>query len=377
MMRFRPILSMIVAGLGLSGCVTTRQPPLQAINAPAIENVQLELKRQLAVYIARARAARKAEASAPKVPTWCGDGSIDYEVVSVKVDLTIARDDTRSAKAGLKIPMVGGSIGPNASGNSMTSNTQELEYNLYMLPDEFQPDELNTIPTDTKAPIADIMMAEREALIKAAQRTNSNTSPQPCLTNFDKDKTDAATSTITIGLKLTDEGSAGVDVDLGIVSFGATTDTKSSSGNTIAVTFRQAGLPKTVAFKPCSKEHPKWACPNPADPDPKGQATPAGMKTVVVLPVGQVKDILRGNPIDIDRLFGDKAPSTEPIPPAAALGTKARAKPKAKPGKGQTSKAAVTTGTMSGKQASPVPANCSTGRQTGVLNCPKTQGADK
>lgn len=141
-----------------------------------------------------------------------------------------------------------------------------------MLGDDFQSPGLQDVvydPKDPTTPIARIMLEEREALIQAASRKKYPT-PQPCFTNFDPHKQLDPQNTITIGLKITDDGAAGIDVDLGFLTFGASTEAKASGGNTIAVTFRQRDLTGKTVIVPCTKNKNRACTSEPGD-DPKDQ----------------------------------------------------------------------------------------------------------
>lgn len=264
----------LACALALGGCVGTPPPSLQAIDRSAIEIVQAEIKRQIGVYLAKAEQRRRQPAG-PAVARWCGDGSIDYDVVSVKVDLATTDMTNNSANAGLKIPVLTGgkgSIGPSVSTSRTVTNSQELVYTEYMLGKQYQPAELMALPPDTSkpSPIADLMDAQRTALIDAAIKVD-HPYPQPCFTNFDPSDPSKPQSTVTIGVKFESDDNGGIKVDLVVLSFGASVERKGSFANTITVTYGQRGLTKDSFIADCA---PDDKSPCVWEPEPKLKPAP-------------------------------------------------------------------------------------------------------
>ncbi len=266
----------VVAILGMTGCATNGRMQVQAIDRPAIEKAQAEIKRQVGVYFARAHEARlRASAGgAVKPDRWCGDGNIDYDVASVKVDLLTTTDQTNSIGGGLKIPVFGGAGNPSTSTKRAISNTQQLTYTLYMLADRYQPAELRGLGSraeDRPAPVADVIMAQRDALRNVTLKSRY-ADPQPCFSNFDPDAPRDPQSTLVIGITFSHEGVNGVKLDLGVVSLDASTERKASFGNTITVTFRQRDLTKASKIGPCSNDGTKPCVYDPIEGPAAGQA---------------------------------------------------------------------------------------------------------
>lgn len=251
----------VLGAVSLGGCVTTGRLPVQAIDRPAIEKAQAEIKRQIGIYFSRAHSARMQAAGqdATRPARWCGDGSIEYDVASVKVDLLTTEERSNSVEGGVKIPVVSGSADPSASGKRGVSNTQQLTYTLYMLDDRYQPPELTApspVPDQRDAPLADMIMAQREALLNTTLRS-IHADPQPCFTNFDPDSPRDPKTTLVIGVTFSKAAGGGIKVDLGLVSFGFAQERKANFGNTVTVTFRQRNLTKDSRIGPCPKDASK------------------------------------------------------------------------------------------------------------------------
>ena len=264
-----------VAMLCATGCTTAGRLQVQAIDRPVIEQAQAEIKRQVGVYFVRALEARQRALAggAVRPERWCGDGNIDYDVASVKVDLLTTTDRTDSVGGGLKIPVFGGSGAPSGSTKRAVSNTQQLTYTLYMLDDRYQPAELRMSggrAEDRPAPVADVIMAQREALRNVTLKSR-HADPQPCFSNFDPDAPRDPQSTLVIGITFSREGANGIKLDLGVVSLDAGTERKASFGNTVTVTFRQRGLTKASRIGPCPDDATKPCVYDPIEGVAAGQ----------------------------------------------------------------------------------------------------------
>jgi hypothetical protein len=113
----------VLALLSTIGCA--QQPPINAIDARAIGDVQAEIKHQVGVYMNAAKNYQPSIVvkkngqdqvvllSNDPAAFWCGRGNIGYNISNVKAELTTALDTTTEGKIGLKIPVHLVTIGPS------------------------------------------------------------------------------------------------------------------------------------------------------------------------------------------------------------------------------------------------------------------------
>jgi hypothetical protein len=100
------------------------------------------------------------------------------------------------------------------------------------------------------APIAEVLLSLREALINGAKKSPSSKGPQPCFTDYNPDKPAAdAGNTFKLGLSFTTDATGGLEIKVGILDLTATTEWKGTTGNTLTVSFVQRGLAKLQRAK--------------------------------------------------------------------------------------------------------------------------------
>lgn len=241
------MLLVCAAACLLSGCVTS--PMRQALDEQAIGKVQAEIKRQVGVYIRRAH---EPDPAAKDGPFWCGNGQIDFDIANVKADLTTTFEHVSGVSVGLKIPVSVVTLGPSAAVKQDVTNTEELVYNLWPLQaarpsadsmtGPVKPDELDG------APIAQVLLALRHALIVSAQK--SSPGPQPCFTDYNQDKPAADPgNTFKVGLTFVTDASGGLDIKVGILDLSGSVEAKGTTGNTLTVSFVQRGVAALQAAK--------------------------------------------------------------------------------------------------------------------------------
>jgi hypothetical protein len=221
----------------VAGC-STPPPPRQAIDAAAIGKVQAEIKRQVGVYI---RAAQKPDEAA-QGSFWCGTGKIDFDISTVKAELTTTIETIGSASLTLKIPINVVTLSPSGSVKRDVTNTEVLDYNLWLFESKRQSPELlgKTVTADelNGAPIATVLLALRHALIASAQR--SQPGPQACFTDYSPDKPAADPgNTFKLGLTVLTDTTGGLEIKVGIIDLTASQEYKGTTGNTLTVAFVQ------------------------------------------------------------------------------------------------------------------------------------------
>lgn len=246
----------------LVGCASQR---LQPINVTAISAVQSEIKRQIGIYMLASREPTiKINDVKKPIPDsrdayWCGSGAINFDISSIKAELTTTLDSSSGLKVGIAVPFTGGSVSPSAGLTHETVDSQVLDYNLWPLPWENQNSEFTNIkkpdPSDKddkdilSAPIAQVLLALRSALIQSAMKCDYSTgpckekSPQPCFTDYNLDKPAGdAGDLFKIALSITNDTTGGILINVGPITFGATGEAKSMTGNTLYVSFIQRGV---------------------------------------------------------------------------------------------------------------------------------------
>jgi hypothetical protein len=284
--------------LTLSACSSQ---PLQPIDVSAVGAVQSELKRQVAIYIGVVKNLAEGKnddgpavfvngkpVRIPKHDFWCGTGSIDFDISAVKAELTTTLDTTNAAKFGLSAPITIGqpgtaakqtsggkqiaAVGQTAGANQgstgsptfgqsrETVNAQTLDYNLWPLPIERQGSlwggEMPTESEIASAPIARVLLDLRNALILSSAMYDYSTdpptpkSPQACFVDYNPDKPSADPGDLfKIALTITGDRTVGVSINVAPLTLTPTGESKSTTGNTLFISFVQRGVKEIQKLK--------------------------------------------------------------------------------------------------------------------------------
>jgi hypothetical protein len=238
--------------LAVSGCADQQQ----VVDISTVPQIQADLKRQIGIYIA-AVAAREADLKAhpdDQAVYWCGNGSLDFQITSVKLDLTTSLDKSDTISGSATVPLVSGSVGPAVSGVNDVANSQELTFTEYAFNPAAQPDEVRNLSFTDKdlasAPIAQSLLSLRNGLIAAARKSPMGAKgPQACfagvpietlLKDADPAKAGAADSgnSFKLGVTITNSASEGITLKLGVVNLGNTLAQKMVTSNSITVGFK-------------------------------------------------------------------------------------------------------------------------------------------
>jgi hypothetical protein len=256
----------------LAACQTA-PPKRQALDTAAIAAVQGEIKRQVGVFM---REAAKHPAGESK-DFWCGTGHIDFDISQVKAELTTTLETIKNTSAGLKIPWGAVEIDPSGSVKGDATNTEVLDYNLWPLEMERQTALMGSGVLDQKpAPIADVILALRDALINSAKKTAPG--PQPCFTDYDPAKPGSdAGNTFKLGLSFVSDKTGGLEIKVWILDLTNTAEWKSTTGNTLTVSFVQRGLAKVQRARDAVDSECKY--PKRYDDHPCQDALAAYKKT--------------------------------------------------------------------------------------------------
>ena len=258
-----------LASMLVAGCAG-HTPPLQVIDVHAIGAVQTEIKRQVGVYLAAAKAGPRVNVNGVMVPIsqidpehrtfMCGAGAIGFDISSIKAELTTTTDTTTDLKAGLSIPVDIVTLGPSGEAKREALDTETLDYNLWPLPESRQNPDVYTQGISDEdvrnAPIARALRDLRDALISGALMydlsgpTPQQRRPTACFTDYNPDKPSGDTGDIyKLGLSITNDVSGGISIKVAILTFGATGEAKSTTGNTLTVSFLQSGVQTLQALK--------------------------------------------------------------------------------------------------------------------------------
>jgi hypothetical protein len=225
----------LACGVFLFACSST-PPKRQALDIAAIAKVQGEIKRQVGVYI---RSAANHPAGDPK-DFWCGTGHIDFDISQVKAELTTTLETITNQSGSAKITWGAVEIDPSGSVKGDATNTEVLDYNLWPMSDQGAL-LAATVQDEKPAPIAEVILSLRDALIASAKKTAPG--PQPCFTDYDPGKPSAdAGNTFKLGLSFVSDKTGGLEIKVWVLDLTNTTEWKSTTGNTLTVSFVQRGL---------------------------------------------------------------------------------------------------------------------------------------
>lgn len=196
-----------------------------------------------------------------KSPILCGTGDIGFDITSIKVALTITDETIRDPNlSGKTTGFV--TFKPKAEAKTAVTNTQELDYTLWPVDLEVAK-ELRTTPSQEdfdRAPIAKALKSFRDGLIRGSQvpavdkkypgAADGKFVPaldrklwQPaCFTDYNPEKpSDDSGFQFKLGLTFVNDQTYGFEISLWLLDFSNSTENKSSTGNTITVTFVQSG----------------------------------------------------------------------------------------------------------------------------------------
>lgn len=254
-----PLLLLSLAGCGV------QQPP---IDIAAISAVQNKIKQQLLVYmLAAEKRPIKVRLDGPDGPEtnlrdltpeqrrkyfWCGDGSIDYDIKSIKAQLQTSLVQSVGGSIGFTVPVP---IAPSGtfSFTRQAMNSQTLDFTQWAIPYGMQSDALHNEPPPTDeeiraAPIALVLLNLRYAQIGAALKVDPLTGlnrngPEACLTNFNLAKpSEDPKNTFTLALTVSVQANGSVSVGVAAAKIGVSGGGSTTTGHTLTVTFAQRDL---------------------------------------------------------------------------------------------------------------------------------------
>lgn len=228
----------------LTGCPSTATR--LKIKPPQLQAVQIDLKRQLGVYLAE-RAKRKP----PVGPLDCGKGDIDFMVTTVTMDLKTTIEWTRGVGGKGTVGSPIAVLLPSATGTH--ENSQHLTFTQTLMPPALQDpalfDPKNVALLEQKpSAIADAIFALRDGLVAAAMRAPDG-SRLPCMTIVAGDAKDQG-GTFVIGITVSSDLSG--SITLGALDWGPMLERKASNENALTVTFVPVSTNLPVAVPPAN-----------------------------------------------------------------------------------------------------------------------------
>ncbi len=254
------LVSIFIGATLLTACASAENVPT-VINAGYISQVQQDLKSQVGQYNAAVQYYRAHRDQDPAFAGGgaftCGDGSIDFDVTSIKVDLATTADDTAKANGSVSLPIY--SLSPTGAVSHEVTNVQELIYVQW--PDELKGVDASYLPPtrETLRPIAGMLMTLRDGLIAGA-RSGKSGAPVQCFRDFDVAKLGDAPHSYKMGVTVVNDSQFGISLKLAILSLGASGESKNTDANTITVSFKQSDLPNidnTPTIVRCAKDRSK------------------------------------------------------------------------------------------------------------------------
>ena len=246
------VLAVALSAL-VSGCASLQAPT--PIDQRGVAQVQLELKRQIGVFmqldaadnLARAAelwtaAQTQAGREAYEKRFWCGIGDVDFKIDSVKVEMLTSTETTKTLSAKF-------SIFANLSAASTDANSQDLQFSLGLSAHQPNITPLTGLTADQRAalvsgaPIAAVLLNTRDGFIAAARKNPGDDLRQiamPCFADLTDGKQNGSHS-VKIAADVTRTGEAST-ITLTSVALGPALDIKSGSNTSIEVSFSHQPL---------------------------------------------------------------------------------------------------------------------------------------
>lgn len=260
----RKLLGNALIGLAvIGGCATTQFNRVEPVSRTATQAVLAEVKRQLSVYTAYQRY-RYPSVIASSSTRVCGNGLIGFDITDAKLELLTTTEGTAggSVAVGATPVAAGVTLGGGASASRVTTDSQTLTFNSEVV--------LSSKAVDYKvgmlknAPIAQAMVNLWDAGLGVG-----NDPSDVCL----KVKK-AETNTYKISIQIVDDGKGNVAVGLGPASLTANGELKSTTGNTVTVTYAPHDFHKPFPRRPHASApgDPNGANTLELDPGTKGAA---------------------------------------------------------------------------------------------------------
>lgn len=239
----------------LGSCLWDERPA--KIETVSVSEVQSEIKYQVGVYMLAAQL--PVFVNINKIPTvvsgnpeffWCGDGSLNFDIASIKVELRASVDTTAGATVGLSIPVPLITVGPSLSLKGEGKNETTYDYQIWPVDFAEQTDFKQTsLASDAvgKSAIAQALLSLRQGMVEAALNvdpsTGSRRPPQPCFTAFNPNDPKAELGdTVKFALDFTRTVNGSVTIKIAALSVGPSASQVSVTGHTLTAVFVPSAL---------------------------------------------------------------------------------------------------------------------------------------
>ena len=177
---------------------------------------------------------------APVVGPGCNHAQgLDLDITQVKLELTTTDIQTAGLNGSVGIPITPIIVTPGAGYTNTTNNTQKLDFTEFLISHQsYTPD-----PAGTTAGLIARQLINLHAALVAGATTSPCYSPVDPSAPVEPGKpTKPQAQTYEIGFTVTGDLTVNPKISLGtILSVGANYEDKSTSGNTLTVTFSQVG----------------------------------------------------------------------------------------------------------------------------------------
>lgn len=236
------VLAGTIVAFMIGGCAPVGQRAV--ISGSAIGETLAEVKKQTTAYLGYQAYMREHPKQDPALQGpdgkalsfVCGEGKADFNIRSIRMELTTENTEGMRAGVGPIVALVPGAIAPIASVSSGRTETQKLSYNWYPVRDQkiFPLSELSE----------DLPIAVTLANLRA-QVLDASSKPGACFYAYDPNDPDRDPGhSYIIGLNISKEGQAGVKIGVAEVALDASGTYRSVTGNTLYVTFEDAAVPR-------------------------------------------------------------------------------------------------------------------------------------
>ncbi|MER8447118.1 hypothetical protein NKH52_28430 [Mesorhizobium sp. M1066] len=212
---------------------------IKPISRSSIQAVRAEVKRQLSIYNAYQEDAVRKQLRVSK-PMFCGNGLVSYDVTTMKFEHVTTTEGTISAGVSAsKIPVgTAATLDIGASQSRTTSDSQTLTFT----------DDVQRSPAYVgyyggsmdDSPIANVLATMAETAIDGAN--------QPTNICFKSRAGDG--NSYKIAITVTDDGKGNIGVGLAPAALTASGELKSTTGNTITVSFGPHDFTKPFGRRP-------------------------------------------------------------------------------------------------------------------------------
>ncbi|KAF7962283.1 hypothetical protein AWV80_23385 [Cupriavidus sp. UYMU48A] len=193
-----------------------------------VVDVQAEIKRQVAVYMAMQHEDIEAAGKNPTPATQCGLGDIDFRLTKINTELITNLDVNGGIQGDVPVP----TITVSKENNQTLSFPQIVVPDFYQDPAIFEPGRYSHADREN-AVLATTLRDLRRGLVKASG-PQSDKVPRACLTSYTPDPADLA-GTFEIGITAKVDGKLAIEI--GPLKWGPAIGGTRAETSTIKVTF--------------------------------------------------------------------------------------------------------------------------------------------